>query len=741
MGAYDWGYNPTVALAGPLATLAAPVTQSSVFRVFATSATVNWTPRPATPQTSTAEGYVLEASTAASVASPSDFTGVIFSSVSYGVQPATLTVTGLSPGATYTLRVGALNWSDRPNYAVAGTTVTPVSNFVWSLAGSGLWNTAANWTPNGVPSAGSRVTIDASVTVTASGNAINFFDLTLGDTAGTFSPILLVSTAINSAVGMTVHKNATFTQNVNQALAFSGDVTFRQGSVLNHSLIGTTPQSRSVNLDVAGTFTMQAGATAAVSALGFNGGAANGGSGVILGGGGGVGNSASSAGGRARGTAAAAPPYQRGGATYDSFLDPAGAPEGGGTAGIMPRQGGGRRIFTPVPWSSTVLSWPPAPSVAWAPSAPPSAAAAAAPAAASSSPPTISSARAPSPSSGATAARTRTASTIPAAAAAADAWPSQRRSAARSATSVTLTGGASGGGTSGAGSDGTYSSTSAFQAPASFAGVSPTSTTLLWAWSLSDYGKNYQVFASTGGPVSPILGPAEVQYFEAGLLANTTYTRYVRVTGCGNGANSSTAGRSTLASPPTALARSFTDVQTDNITAAWQAYPASPQEQSAEGYVLEASSTNFGALTPGGVVTSSQTYGVAQSTLAALFPFLETNTTYYFRVAALNWANELSSYTALGSTSTLALAPTRLAVDFLKVYAASVTVQWAALAALLKARRRRLHRRGLLDQFRRPVAGRRDFVLRDGGRRGIDLDRLRPGPDHQPGLLLPRGRL
>ena len=177
-----------------------------------------------------------------------------------------MTISGLSPSATYTLRVGALNWSDQPNYAVAGTTLTPTSNFVWTFAGSGLWNTATNWTPNGVPSAGSRVTIDATVTVTAGVSAINFFDLTLGDAVGTFSPILLVSTAINNGRGMTVNKNATFTQGVGSALAFSGDVTFLQGSVLNHSLIGTTPQSRSVNLDVAGTFTLQAGATAAVSA-------------------------------------------------------------------------------------------------------------------------------------------------------------------------------------------------------------------------------------------------------------------------------------------------------------------------------------------------------------------------------------------------------------------------------------------------------------------------------------------
>ena len=689
VGAYDWGDNATVALAGPVATLAAPVTQASVFRAYATSATVNWTPRPASPQASTAEGYILEASTAASVASPSDFTGVIFSSVSYGVQPATLTVSGLDPGSTYTLRVGALNWADRPDYAVAGTTVTPISNFVWSLGASGQWNTAGNWTPNGVPSAGSRVLIDDNVTVTASGNGIRFFELTLGDTAGTFSPVLLVSTAINNGVNMTVHKNATFTQNVNQALTFSGDVSFLQGSVLTHSLIGTVPQSRSVHLEVAGTFTMQAGATAAVSGLGFNGGAVNGGSGLVLNNGGGIGNSASSAGGSGagHGGGGGAAGINAGGATYDSLTDPALAGSGGGGgdstgSGVGGKGGGvvrvnaGSMVFDGIILATGAVGGGGG----------------------------VSSTFRGAGGGGAGGSVKLSADyfvgtgsiTVLGGDGGADVNglddPGGGGGGGRVAVSaalsgsicdltVTLTGGASGGGTSGAGSDGTYSSTSSFQAPASFSGVSPTSATLQWTWNLSDYGKNYQVFASTGGAVSPVLGPAEVQYLETGLLANTTYTRFVRVTGCGNGANSSLASRSTLASPPTALAESFTEVQTDNIAAAWQAFPASPLDQSAEGYVLEASSTNFGALSPGGVVTSSQTYGVAQSTLAALYPFLETNTTYYFRVAALNWAGELSSYTALGSTSTLALAPTRLAEDFLSVYAASVTVQWAALAA------------------------------------------------------------
>ena len=252
--AYNWSGHPTLVEPSSHSTLAQAVSGAMVYEAFATSVTINWTPRPASLQASPAEGYIVEASTAADIFTPSDFTGVIFSSISYGIQPATLTVTGLDAGATYTLRVGALNWSDTPSYAAGGSTITLVSDFVWSFAGSGLWNTATNWTPSGIPSAGSRVTIDANATVTASVNAIRFFTLTLGDPAGTFSPILLLSTSIANARDMTVHKNATFL-GVVSTLAFTGDV-LREEPLLNHSASTTSPR-RGAQFPVAGTFTLR----------------------------------------------------------------------------------------------------------------------------------------------------------------------------------------------------------------------------------------------------------------------------------------------------------------------------------------------------------------------------------------------------------------------------------------------------------------------------------------------------
>lgn len=98
----------------------------------------------------------------------------------------------------------------------------------------------------------------------------------------------------------------------------------------------------------------------------------------------------------------------------------------------------------------------------------------------------------------------------------------------------------------------------------------------------------------------------------------------------------------TLARRVTLLAQPYFDVGDTSITLSWAALTKSPPDassMSARGFVLEASSTNFGVLFPGGVVISSVTDDVFVSTLAvgAGAP-LEYCTTYYFRVGTLNWA-------------------------------------------------------------------------------------------------------
>ncbi|MBI5597448.1 MAG: VCBS repeat-containing protein [Elusimicrobia bacterium] len=108
---------------------------------------------------------------------------------------------------------------------------------------------------------------------------------------------------------------------------------------------------------------------------------------------------------------------------------------------------------------------------------------------------------------------------------------------------------------------------------------------------------------------------------------------------------------STLAS---ALVPNFVGVFVSSVTAGWPALPPAPQAAGAEGYRLEASSTNFGSAAPGGAVLSSATGVLAASslTIAGLSPYV----TYYFRVGALNWGGA-ANFSVLGATVTSLFKP------------------------------------------------------------------------------------
>ncbi|MFA6316445.1 MAG: PQQ-binding-like beta-propeller repeat protein, partial [Elusimicrobiota bacterium] len=142
----------------------------------------------------------------------------------------------------------------------------------------------------------------------------------------------------------------------------------------------------------------------------------------------------------------------------------------------------------------------------------------------------------------------------------------------------------------------------------------------------------------------------------SGLLSNTTY--FFRVASLNHASSTSPftalGSTSTLTNAPISLAEVFLAVYKTSVTANWASLPTNPPDASSktcEGYVLEASSTNFGALSPGGLIVSSLTLQVLQSTLTVHNPALETGTTYYFRVGALNWTGA-PNFTALGSTKT-----------------------------------------------------------------------------------------
>ncbi|MFA5809833.1 MAG: LamG-like jellyroll fold domain-containing protein, partial [Thermoleophilia bacterium] len=154
------------------------------------------------------------------------------------------------------------------------------------------------------------------------------------------------------------------------------------------------------------------------------------------------------------------------------------------------------------------------------------------------------------------------------------------------------------------------------------------------------------------------------------LAANTTY--YFRVGSLNwNGLpNFAVAGStSTLANAPQPVTPGFLNVYTSSVTANWAALPATPSSSTSEGYVLEASSTNFVS----GIVYSSSTLTPLSSTLTV--SGLAADTTYYFRAGSLNW-NSKANYLTLGSTSTLAEQPQY--PDMAGVFLSSSVLVWAA---------------------------------------------------------------
>ncbi|MDE2490088.1 MAG: fibronectin type III domain-containing protein, partial [Elusimicrobia bacterium] len=125
--------GPYLAGAASGATLSVPPGGTPSFAdVGFTSATVSWTPLPASPQSAAAEGYRVELSTSAAFAPP-------LYAADAGASASSAAVTGLTYATTYYARVAALNWEGLADYASAGsttTTVPPLSS--GTVASSGL---------------------------------------------------------------------------------------------------------------------------------------------------------------------------------------------------------------------------------------------------------------------------------------------------------------------------------------------------------------------------------------------------------------------------------------------------------------------------------------------------------------------------------------------------------------------------------------------------------------------------
>ncbi|TBR25760.1 hypothetical protein EPO15_01540, partial [bacterium] len=612
-------------------TLALPVSAAAVYRVFATSVTLNWAERPAAPPEDSAEGYRLQASTAP------DFTGAVLSSSTAGVVLSTLTVTGLAPDSTYYFRVGTLNHEAAAHYAAAGSTLTrfaqdiPPQNIVVGFVG----RSSASLTWGQVNSDGYELQA-----------------ATASDFTGTL--LRTAETGDGRALSLTVTGLDANTTYYLRSGALWGLTTFYAAASTRPTLaVPVTPLAATYLAVFPGS------ATAAWAALPGSPPAAlaDAAEGYRL-----EASTAPDFSGTVSSTATAVPaastltvlsPALDPNTTYYfrvGSLNHAAVPNFVSLGSTPTWAGGLDAAVASVFVTSVAASWTPASAQGYALRA----------------------------STAADFTGTVFVSSTPDGAAsgltvvglAADTTYYLRAGAYNHAGVVNLSA--------------VFAATSTLAAPATpgFSAVFTSSVTATWTPVTS---QGYSVRASTAADFTGTLhssqtpngGLGALTVFSPPLDSNTTYYFQVGALNHNGVPNYAVqAATPTAALAPVALGSAVLMVAESSVTLAWAARPASPSSETAEGYRLEA----WTAADYTGVSASSSTVALLASTLT-VNGTLSANTTYYFRVAALNHAGVPGPYLALGATSTLASVLTASPEPFPGVFPTSVTVSWAALGA------------------------------------------------------------
>ncbi|MCP3683301.1 MAG: fibronectin type III domain-containing protein, partial [bacterium] len=162
----------------------------------------------------------------------------------------------------------------------------------------------------------------------------------------------------------------------------------------------------------------------------------------------------------------------------------------------------------------------------------------------------------------------------------------------------------------------------------------------IYASTASDYSGEIQSTATTNGDETSLtvedLYPNNTYYFRTGSLNWHNAANYA-----------SNISSTTLAQ--TVGDADIYSVYWSSVTVNWTAFESEPSSATCSGYVVEASSTNFGSESTGGTVYSSTTYDSNKNNLTVTD--LSVDTTYWFRIGTYN-LNDEENYAFIGSTCT-----------------------------------------------------------------------------------------
>jgi len=230
-----------------------------------------------------------------------------------------------------------------------------------------------------------------------------------------------------------------------------------------------------------------------------------------------------------------------------------------------------------------------------------------------------------------------------------------------------------------AGSSGTVSFAIVASSPTGLTFPAVFTTSITWSWTAvpnSEWGnaaeasRKYRVYSGTVSYRTPDRSPQlavssdTVSATETSLTPNTTYTRYATAfTDYSDSLPSNAVSTHTLANVPGAAASAFTAVAVATLSLNWSAgAPANPGYTSYE--VNRSTDINFG-------INVSTSYVAALSSAPA---GLTPNTTYHFRIRAINLDNIPTGFTPIVSTATLAVKPA--GPSFAQVSSTSFVFNW-----------------------------------------------------------------